>query len=83
MPPATPAWLKYVLAAYRGCVEFAGSKAQAVPDHGNILLMVGSDIPPAAGLSSSSALVVATALALLELWGVAASPQEVAEFTCR
>jgi galactokinase len=83
LPPDTPSWLKYVLAAYRGCVEFAGSKAQTVPQHGDILLMVGSDIPPAAGLSSSSALVVATALALLELWGVAASPQEVAEFTCR
>jgi hypothetical protein len=66
----------------QGCVEFVDSKRLAVP-RGNILLMVSSSIPPAAGLSSSSALVVATAMALLELWGIAASPNEVAEFTCR
>jgi N-acetylgalactosamine kinase len=34
------------------------------------------------GLSSSSALVVAAALALLALWGLPASPAEVAELTC-
>jgi galactokinase len=66
----------------QGCAEFAGSKGLAVPE-GDILLMVSSSIPPAAGLSSSSALVVATAMVLLELWGIAASPHEVAEFTCR
>lgn len=35
-----------------------------------------------AGLSSSSALVVSAALALLALWRIDASPAEVAEFTC-
>lgn len=64
-------------------MEFAAAKQLPVPANGNILLMVGSDVPAAAGLSSSSALVVATALALLALWGVAAGPGEVAEFTCR
>lgn len=71
-----------ILVMLQGCVEFAGSKKLAVPQ-GNILLLVSSSIPPAAGLSSSSALVVATAMALLELWGIAASPNQVAEFTCR
>lgn len=69
--------------APQGVVEFASSKEQAVPQHSDILLMVGSSVPPAAGLSSSSALVVAAALALLELWGVTATPNEVAEFTCK
>jgi hypothetical protein len=34
------------------------------------------------GLSSSSALVVAAALALLALWGIASTPAEAAELTC-
>jgi galactokinase len=54
-----------------------------VPQQGSMLLMVGSSVPPAAGLSSSSALVVATALALLQLWGLTATPADVAEFTCK
>jgi len=66
-------------------VEFAASKQHLPPQHGSICMMVGSSIPPAAGLSSSSALVVSAALALMDLWGLAASttPEEVAELTCR
>eukprot|EP00775_Hariotina_reticulata_P013754 gene13754-13873_t len=46
-------------------------------------LLVDSSVPPAAGLSSSSALVVSSALAFLALWDVPASAAEVAELTCR
>jgi galactokinase len=67
----------------QGCIEFASSKRHPVAHSGSILMMVGSSIPPAAGLSSSSALVVAAALALLQLWGLDATPSEVAEFTCK
>jgi galactokinase len=65
-------------------VEFADAKQARVPTSaGDILLLVESSVPPAAGLSSSSALVVATALALLALWQLPASPSEVADLTCR
>lgn len=67
----------------QGCFEFASSKQHPVAHSGTVLLMVGSSIPPAAGLSSSSALVVASALALLQLWGLEATPSEVADFTCK
>lgn len=67
----------------QGCVEYASSRQQVVPQQGSMLLMVGSSVPPAAGLSSSSALVVATALALLQLWGLQATPADVADFTCK
>ena len=45
--------------------------------------VVGGDLPPAAGLSSSSALVVALGLALLEANGLALAPLELATLLAR
>lgn len=83
-PPAVAAcsgWQRYVLAAAHGVWEHlgGGGRAGGDCDHdgggGNgatLCVMVGSAIPPRAGLSSSSALVVASALALLAWRGAAA-----------
>ncbi|WIA29079.1 hypothetical protein OEZ86_011590 [Tetradesmus obliquus] len=82
LAPDSPGWFRYILAAYKGCCEFAAAQQQPIPSSSNILLLVQGDVPPGGGLSSSSALVVAAALALLALWGVPASPAQVAELTC-
>ena len=63
IPPAPPGdWGNYARAA-------AQALAQRFPDLRGIDALVESDLPIAAGLSSSSALVVATALAILHANG--------------
>jgi N-acetylgalactosamine kinase len=61
-------WANYVKAAARYTLQRLEREPNAfLPS--DLLLLVSGDIPAAAGLSSSSALVVASALALLELTG--------------
>ena len=71
IPPAPPGdWSNYARAA-------AGALADLFPDLRGGDAVVESDLPIAAGLSSSSALVVATALAILDANGVAMAPLEL------
>ncbi len=65
-PPRSPRghWGNYVRAAAAAVCELAPPGAW-----GGLEGVVHSDLPPAAGLSSSSALVVATALAILDTHG--------------
>jgi galactokinase len=71
-PAAAGDWANYIMAA-----------AQAVRDRwgidGGIDAAVCSDLPPAAGLSSSSALLTAFTLALLQANGIQASFEELME----
>jgi galactokinase len=64
VPYAEGEWGNYVKAAAQGLSEVS-------PDLNGFDAVLRSDIPAAAGLSSSSALVVATALALVESNGIA------------
>jgi galactokinase len=61
--------------------NYLRAAAQATVEHwkltGGIAVEVSSDLPPASGLSSSSALVVAATLALLEANGVSAGLEEL------
>src|SRR5436190_6635255 len=73
IPPApTGDWSNYARAA-------VGALAQRFPDLRGVDALVQSDLPIAAGLSSSSALVVALALALLQANGVTVAPLELME----
>jgi len=64
-------------------IELAVERGAQLPPVTGATLAVAGNIPPGSGLSSSSALVVATALALLAAWGLQASKHEVAEMTAR
>ncbi len=69
--------------------NYAKAATQALLDAGTVLLpggvalRVDGTIPPAAGVSSSSALVVALALAQLALAGIAMQPLALAEVLAR
>jgi len=76
--PAAPAgdWSNYARAA-------AQALAQRFPDLLGIDALVDGDLPIAAGLSSSSAVVVATALALLHANELSVPPLELMELLAR
>lgn len=77
IPPAPAAdWSNYARAAAQALV-------QRFPDLRGVDALVESDLPIAAGLSSSSALVVATALALLHANGVSIPPLELMDLLAR
>src|SRR5213596_2688889 len=77
IPPAPAGdWGNYARAAARAL-------AQRFPDLRGVDALVDSDLPIAAGLSSSSALLVATALAILHANSASISPLELMEFLAR
>src|SRR3989442_2186315 len=77
IPPAPAGdWSNYARAA-------AQTLAQRFPDLRGIDALVESDLPIAAGLSSSSAIVVATALAILHANGVPVPSLELMELLAR
>ena len=77
IPPASAGdWTNYARAA-------VGALAQRFPDLRGVDALVESDLPIAAGLSSSSALVVAMALALLHANGVTVAPLELMAMLAR
>lgn len=67
-------WLNYPLGVWLGLAQFG------LPQPPDFDLLIQSDLPVGAGLSSSAALELATGLALLQLAGAPAlSPQKLAE----
>ncbi len=68
------AWANYPLGVWRALGDFK------LPRPAGFDLLVDSDLPPGAGLSSSAALELSTALALLKLAGAPAiAPEELAK----
>lgn len=77
--PPSPAgdWANYVKAGIQGIADLAGGKVSGFD------ALVDGDIPPDAGLSSSTALVVASALAACEANGFPWEPIAMAERLAR
>lgn len=76
-------WGNYVKAAIQDGIEFAREQGQAARDLHGMKGVLFSDVPLNAGLSSSSALVVAVALAFFDAQGWDVGPLEMAVRTAR
>lgn len=73
-----PFWYNYVLCGVKGGLELLNDKIEK-----GLQLCVDGVIPPASGLSSSSALVSASCLALLKAHNVPLSKTEIASLCAR
>ena len=74
-----PAWANYFLCGYKGVHDHLGLTA---PTGDGLELMVDGRVPTGSGLSSSSALVCASALAVMASKGLSFSKAQVAELAC-
>ncbi|CAL8100391.1 unnamed protein product [Calicophoron daubneyi] len=80
-PPSAPSWYHYFLCAYHGMADYAASKKMAWTPPSLIVHVGDAEIGglwPAAGLSSSSAMVVASAIAIMRASGLQIRPRELA-----
>ena len=68
-------WSRYIAAACRGVMEHAGETSQTFQ---GLSLLVDGIVPPGSGLSSSSSLVCAAALALMHANGLSYTREELA-----
>jgi N-acetylgalactosamine kinase len=84
IPAGAPGdWSNYVRAGVQGMVQLAAAEDRAVGDLTGMSCLVDGDIPPAAGLSSSTALVVASGLAFSAANGLSCGRQDMAERMAR
>ena len=74
-------WGNYAKAAVQGIIERALEAGRRVDDLKGMVCLVDGDIPVEAGLSSSTALVVACALAFAHVNGMRIARREMAELT--
>jgi len=74
-------WANYFQAGYKGVFEHLRREGRAAPEPCGLQVMVRGRVPAGSGLSSSSALVVASAAAVAAVHGLELSRQEIAEFT--
>jgi N-acetylgalactosamine kinase len=79
--PAGPAgeWANYVRAGVQGMAQLAAEEGRAIGDLHGMSCLVHGDIPPAAGLSSSTALVVASGLAFSAVNGLSCGRHDMAD----
>ena len=78
MDTANHTWANYFLCAYKGVHEEAG---RASADMG-MEVMISGNVPRGSGLSSSSALICASAIAIMAALGLSFSKERVASFAC-
>eukprot|EP00887_Chlorella_sp_A99_P000781 scaffold5.g781.t1 len=74
-------WANYFLAAYKGVFEHLASKGDARPPLSGLQVMVHGRVPTGGGLSSSAAIVCASAMAVMHVHGIEFTKGEVSEFT--
>ncbi|HHW10652.1 MAG TPA: galactokinase [Firmicutes bacterium] len=78
-PYQTGDWGNYLKAGVQGIVDWAVEKGLEPDGLSGFSMLIDSDLPMAAGLSSSSALVVTSALATLSAAGLSAGRRELAD----
>ncbi|PRW59155.1 Galactokinase [Chlorella sorokiniana] len=76
-------WGNYFVAAYKGVFEHLAEKGQQAPAPVGLEIMVHGTVPTGGGLSSSAAIVCASAMAVMRMHGIEFTKGEVAEFTAR
>jgi galactokinase len=78
-PYETGDWANYVKAAIHGVIDYFSARSS----WRGASMVVDGRVPPAAGLSSSSALTVATAMAFMAINGLELDPLEAAAMVAR
>jgi len=76
-------WTNYCMCGYKGVFDFLGEAGKALPETIGLKIMVDGRVPTGSGLSSSSALTCATAVAVMAAHNLAFTKAEVADFTCK
>ena len=90
-----PFWIRYVQCGYKGIFDFVASKAKeakqtkeggsedkaalTMPERKGLHVLVDGKVPLGSGLSSSSALVCAASIAIMEAHGLSLAKEDVAE----
>lgn len=77
-------WGNYFLGAYKGVFEHLAERGEhCVPTPVGLQVLVQGQVPTGGGLSSSAAIVCASALAILAAYDIRLTKGEVAEFTAK
>ena len=82
-PDPTGDWANYIKAAVQGVIDFFGGKAIPLSQLRGADLIIDGRVPPAAGLSSSAALTVASALAFMAVNGIEQDAMQTAQMVAR
>ena len=76
-------WGNYVKAGFQGVIDYFGKRGVAIEQLRGVTMIVDGRVPPAAGLSSSAALTVSSALALMAVNGLTLDALETAQMVAR
>ncbi len=82
-PYPTGDWANYVKAGFQGVLDHFGKRGVAIDKPRGATMIVDGRVPPAAGLSSSAALTVSSALALMAVNGLTQDALETAQMVAR
>jgi len=76
-------WTNYVMCGYKGVFDFLKESDKESPAPVGLDIIVDGTVPTGSGLSSSSALCCAVAVAVMHALGLNFTQGEIADFTCK
>jgi len=76
-------WTNYVMCGYKGVFDFLNECGAEIPQTVGLDIMIDGTVPTGSGLSSSSALCCAVAVAVMHALGLDFTKGEIADFTCK
>jgi N-acetylgalactosamine kinase len=82
-PSPTGDWANYVKAGFQGVIDHFGKRGVAIDRLRGLTMIVDGRVPPAAGLSSSAALTVSSALVLMAANDLRQDALETAQMVAR